>query len=90
MTVGGWIAEPAVGKMPQRLATGFTEVLEHYVGASFVPVIYCGRQIVNGTNYMIICTSTKVTNPPSEGVVKVILNEGTDGEFTIVSIDELI
>ncbi len=90
MTAGGWKATPAVDKMPERVATGFGDAFASLVGATYTPVIYCGSQIVNGTNYMIICLSTKTTNPPTEGVAKVILNESPEGEFTIVSIEDLI
>ncbi len=93
---GGWNVEVAVEKLPQKVATGFAQVFGEFAGAGYVPLVYCGSQVVNGTNYMIICEQTLVTNPPAKHVVKVVLHEtlpGEDaimGEFSILSIETIV
>ncbi len=93
---GGWNVEVAVGAMPEKVATGFAQVFEDIVGASYVPLVYCGSQIVNGTNYMIICEQTLITNPPANHVVKVVLHETLPeegeimGEFSILYIETIV
>lgn len=74
--LGSWkIAEMEPCNLPQDVATGFSEAFANLQGASYIPVLYCGEQLVHGTNYMIICKQTLVTNPPAEHIVSVILHK---------------
>lgn len=73
---GAWkIADMGACNLPQDVATGFSEAFADLQGASYIPVLYCGEQLVHGTNHMIICKQTLVTNPPAEHVVSVILHK---------------
>lgn len=91
--VGGWKVDLMClcdGKMPQKLASGFTQAFEGHVGASFKPVLYCGSQLVNGLNHMFICEETLVTNPPAKHVARVVLHESLEGKFNILFIEQII
>lgn len=89
--VGGWnILKMEPCNLPQKLATGFAKVVGDIDGASYEPLLYCATQIVNGTNHMLICKQTLVTNPPSENIVKMILHETLDGNFIILSIESIM
>lgn len=88
--VGAWkLADMEAAKLPEKAATAFSEVTHELVGAEYVPVLYCGEQLVNGTNYMIICKQTLVTNPPAEHLVTMVINCSEQGS-KIVSIDEIV
>lgn len=75
-------------ELPQEVASGFTEVFSKFEGADYMPVLYCGTQVVHGLNHMIIC-KTRICHPDAvDRLTKVILNE-VDGKWSIVSIEEI-
>lgn len=91
MLSGGWkIADMEACKLPQKVATGFSEAFANLVGAAYTPVLYCGSQVVAGTNHAIICKQILATNPPMEHIVKVVLYENLDGKFQIISIENIL
>jgi hypothetical protein len=91
--VGSWVVDPKKGGLPQKLATGFSQAMEGLTGAGYEPLLYCGLQLVNGINHMIICKQTKVTNPPVVGIAEVVLNEKlideVNSKFELVTIEEI-
>lgn len=92
--VGSWkLADMKPCNLPEKVATGFSEVFSNLDGASYIPVLYCGEQNVHGTNHMLICKQTLVTAHPEEHLAKVILNQPllTDADQTwkIVAIDTI-
>lgn len=93
---GGWYVEVAVGSLPEKVATGFGEVFQEIVGAQYTPLVYCGSQVVCGTNYMIICEQTLTTNPPEKHVVKVVIHESLPeegqimGEFSLLYVETIV
>lgn len=87
---GTWkLANMEATNLPQKAATAFTDVTSGLVGAGYVPVLYCGEQLVHGINYMIICKQTLVTNPPVEHLVTMIINSSEQGS-RIVSIEQIV
>ena len=60
------------------------------IGATYVPVLYCGFQIVAGNNYMLICKQTLATNPPADHVVKMVIHKPLNGRAAIISITRLL
>ncbi len=98
MKVGGWELAPMKAcDLPEVVATGFNAVVKGLVGAKYIPVLYCGSQVVNGTNHMIICEQTLATAEAEKHIVKLVLNASADpskaaaGEgFTLVSIETII
>lgn len=87
---GAYHVDPVVGKLPQKVATGFSSAMSQIVGAQYEPLVYCGSQVVNGTNHMIICKQTIVTRNRDVHVVTVVLHETLDGEFSILSIERIV
>ncbi len=85
--LGGWTLADFNGvKLPQKVASGFVAVTGEMVGAEYQPILFLGTQVVNGTNYCVLAVQKLVT-PKTEGrIVKVIINEATDGSFSLVSI----
>lgn len=58
-------------------------------GVSYVPVLYCGEQIVHGTNYMIICKQMIIVPGAPEHLVRMIINVSEKGAG-IVQIEEIV
>ncbi len=92
MLTGGWTLAPMQAcDLPQNVATGFTQVFGNLEGADYTPVLYCGTQVVNGTNHMIICRQNLVTLEKEEHLVKVVLNEAPNGgKWTMVLTEQII
>ena len=92
--IGGWEIEISVNELPQKVATGFTDVFENITGARYTPLSYVGKQLVNGINYAIIAEQTIVSVETIKNLVLVILNERPkdeiESEFTIVSIIPIV
>ena len=95
--LGGWeIEEMEPCPLPEKLATGFSQAMEDLVGATYVPVLYCGKQIVAGTNYLLICKGKLATKDAQETVVAMTLYETlpTKGEllgtFSISNIERIV
>ena len=77
-------------ELPENVKTAFIEATRNLLGAKIVPVLYLGYQIVNGTNHMLLCTSTPVVSAATSSLVKVIINVSPGGERnTLLSIDPI-
>ena len=76
--------------LPQKLASAFTEITGGLVGADYMPVLYVGSQIVNGTNYCILAVQTIVTAKPVKNLVKMVINIGLDEKASLVSVSGLV
>lgn len=89
---GGYVLAPMEScKLPQEVATGFTEVIGPMVGSDFVPVLYVGSQVVAGTNHMILCRQKPVVPNPPEHLVKIVLNSApTTGTWSLVSLEQIV
>lgn len=88
--VGTWkLVDMEAANLPQKAASAFAEVTANIAGAGYIPVFYCGEQLVNGTNYMIICRQTLTTQEPSEHLVTMVINCSGQSS-SIVSIDEIV
>lgn len=96
MSAGGWTLAPMEGcNLPQKVATGFSQVTEAMVGAKYVPVLYVGTQVVHGVNHMLICKQTLAALNAPEHLVKMVLNQNCDdgdivGKWSIVAIEEIV
>ncbi len=86
-TLGCWDIDGMKGvNLPQKVQSAFTAVTGELVGADYMPVLYVGKQIVNGTNYCIIAVQTLVTANPEKRLVKMIINVGLDGKASLNSV----
>ena len=85
--LGGWDISGLKGcNLPQRAQSAFTAVTSELTGADYEPVLYVGKQQVNGTNYCILALQTLVTAVPKKRLVKMIINESSLGECSLVSV----
>ncbi len=89
---GGWVVEENLipGTLPQKLASGFYTATKQYTGMQLNPILYCGSQLVNGTNYMIICEGTLVTASPKKEILAVIVHKSTDDKYTITNVETIL
>lgn len=92
--VGAWdFSTLKACNLPEKVATGFSEVFSHLYGADYTPVLYCGSQLVHGTNHMIIC-KMKICYPgATEKLAKVVINElpktELESQWSIVTIEDI-
>ena len=85
--LGGWnIDEMKSVNLPQKAQSAFTAVTGGLVGAEYMPVLYVGSQVVNGTNHCILALQTLVTQNPEKRLVKVIINVSANGSASLVSV----
>ena len=85
--LGGWnIDEMKSVNLPQKAQSAFTAVTGGLVGAEYMPVLYVGSQLVNGTNYCILALQTIITGTPEKRLVKMIINVSSNGSASIVSV----
>ncbi len=88
--LGGWNLDEIKGcNLPQKAQSAFTSVMGDLVGADYEPIAYLGSQIVNGTNYRILCIKTPVIPNGEKSIVKVIVNDAADGTARLVSISRV-
>ena len=90
-TLGGWKFEDFKGiKLAQKAASAFSGAVDGITGAGYIPLLFIGTQVVNGTNYAFIAMQTLVLAEPRKRIVKLIVNESTDGKYAIVSTTPII
>ena len=93
---GGWKLAPMEGcNLPQQVATGFSEVTQTLVGATYEPVLYVGTQVVHGTNHMLICKQILAAKDAPEHLVEMVLNQNCDdgsivGQWAVVHIEQIV
>ena len=89
---GGWVLADTIqpGNLPEKVATAWSELMQNIAGAKYVPVLYVGTQLVNGTNHMILSRQDLSVLNGESHLVKVILNCALTGEWSILSIETII
>lgn len=86
-SLGAWNIDEIKGvNLPQKAQSAFTAVTGGMVGADYQPVLYVGKQLVNGTNYCIFALQTLVTANPEKRLVKMIIHEALDGTASLLSV----
>lgn len=86
-TLGSWnIDELKSCNLPQRAASAFTEITSRVVGADYMPVLYVGKQLVNGTNYCILAVQTLITANSPKRLVRMVIHESLDGKYSVKTI----
>lgn len=94
--IGGYeLAAMEECSLPEQVATGFGQVMATLLGAKYLPVLYVGKQIVHGTNHMLICRQSLATLGAPEHLVKLVINQNQDdgsvaGQWSLVSIEQII
>ena len=85
--LGSWNLDEMKGvNLPQKAQSAFTEVTSGLMGADYMPVLYVGSQLVNGTNYCILALQTLVVPNSPKHLVKMIIHEGLDGSASLMSV----
>lgn len=80
--------------LPQELATAVATVNSGLLGATYLPIWYIGHQLVNGTNYYLICQELRAARESNASIVGLVINcpptdAGQRGEdATVVAIEE--
>ena len=88
--LGAWdISELKGCNLPQRAESAFTNVTMDLVGADYEPVLYVGKQLVNGTNYCILALQTLVIANPKKRLVKMVIHEALDGTCKLLSVSPI-
>ncbi len=86
--VGGWTHSTSPALTDEQHAI-FDKALDGLVGSNVTPVAYLGSQIVAGTNHCFLCQSTAVYPDAQPSYVLVYVNEGLDGNATLMNIADL-
>ena len=90
-TFGGWALGPMEAAMlPEQAATGFSTVAASILGAQYVPVLYVGEQVVAGKNYMILCVQTMSTLNGERHLVKMVINQNPQNQWSLVSVERIV
>ena len=84
---GSWELDEFHGvKLPQKVASAFTAVTGELVGADYQPIVYLGKQLVNGVNYCVLAVQKLVTARSEKRLVKMIIHEAADGTASLESV----
>ena len=87
---GAWeLAEMQAAPLPEKVASAFSEVTSSLIGAKYVPVLYCGQQIVHGSNHMIICEQTISAKDAPKHIVTMVINISEQGN-SLVEVNKII
>jgi len=85
--LGGWNYDDVKScNLPQKTQSAFTAVTGGLVGADYMPVLYVGSQVVNGTNHCILALQRLVVPESESRLVKMIINVDTKGTARLVSV----
>ncbi len=84
---GGWekAKDPSV---PDHVKDLFDRITEKLLGMRYIPVAYIGSQIVNGTNYRILCRIAPVVPDGKETWAIVTIHEDLNGEGSLLEVED--
>ena len=72
---GGYeITNIPANKLPQDVASAVGAANSSLLGATFVPVWYVGKQVVNGVNHLLIAEDIRATAKKDKGIVAIVVN----------------
>ena len=80
---GGWTIEAMGGYVPLEMEKALKKASEGTVGTVLSPIAYMEKQIVNGVNYKVLCTSTPVVENPETKLVVAVVNVASDGQTSM-------
>ncbi|ECT5253018.1 hypothetical protein ATT74_25970 [Salmonella enterica subsp. enterica serovar Panama] len=93
MMTGGWeINQDIVTcSLPECVTTVFAEATSTMVGAQYLPVLYLGKQVVSGCNYMLVCKQVLSTEHADTHMVKVVIYKpASTGKPVFASVERLL
>ena len=72
---GSWeIENLPVSSLPEQVATALGVVNAGILGATYYPIRYMGKQLVNGWNYFFLCKQVLATADAKKAIVGLIVN----------------
>ncbi len=81
---GGWtVAENTYSSLPSDAKAALDNAMAKSTGSSVTPVALLGTQVVNGTNYTILCKSAPVSPDASESLQVVHVTQDASGNAEI-------
>lgn len=73
--IGGYeIVNIPATKLPQEVASAMGAANGDLLGATFSPIWYVGKQLVNGTNYLFIAEEIRTTKNQYKSIVGLVVN----------------
>ena len=73
--LGGYeIINKPVDKLPQDVASAIGNINSSILGATFQPIWYVGKQVVNGVNHFFIAEEIRATKDRDTAIVGIIIN----------------
>lgn len=73
--LGGYeIINKPVDKLPQDVASAIGNINGGLLGATFQPIWYVGKQVVNGVNHFFIAEEIRATKDRDTAIVGIIIN----------------
>ena len=73
--LGGYeIVNIPANKLPQEAASAMGTANGDLLGATFSPIWYVGKQLVNGTNYLFIAEEIRTTKNQDKHIVGLVIN----------------
>lgn len=92
--VGGWeVRDPSdVIALSPEASEAFGKASENYDGVSLTPIALLGTQVVAGTNYLVLCQGSTVTQNPKQELYVAWVYADLEGnaEFTEVELFDLL
>ena len=87
---GGWTVNTEVvsAGISKDAKAALDKALEEYDGMTFEPVALLGTQVVAGTNYMILCKGTTVTQTPVTSLKVVVVYKDLKGNAIISKVSD--
>lgn len=72
---GGYeIVNAPANSLPQDVASAVGIVNSGILGATYLPIWYVGKQVVNGINHFLICEQVRATKNTDRGIVGLVIN----------------
>lgn len=68
--------------LSQEAASAWSAV-ENLIGVGYKPLLYVGKQVAKGTDYLFIAEQTILSNPPVRRVINFTINE-FQGKYELV------
>jgi len=86
MLLGGWekVDSPAI---TEEMAALVEKASANLTGAKYTPVAYLGRQVVSGTNHLVLCRTVSTVDPEAvETYMFVTVYEDLEGDAQITNV----
>ena len=87
---GGWTIseEGAAAELPENVDEAFKKVTEELMGTTLEPAAYIGSQVVAGSNYMILCRATTVTENPVTNFQMAVIYADLEGGAKLTTLED--